>query len=76
MASGIPVLVSNTAFRGHFGHYAEDCIFPERDPKALAEVFKKLYDRRDLLEIGRYLQKQVREKSSITNLIKNIVEKL
>ncbi len=76
MASGIPVLVSNTAFKAHLGQYAEEFTFPERNPRALAERLKKLYVQKDLVEAGRYLQKLVREKSSITNLIKSIVENL
>ncbi len=76
MASGIPVLVSNTAFKGHLGHYAQELMFPERDTVALARLLKDLYARKDLPEIGRYLQNQVREKSSIVRLIKNIVENI
>jgi glycosyltransferase involved in cell wall biosynthesis len=76
MASGIPVLVSNTAFKGHLGHYAEDFIFPERNQVALAEILKKLYDRTDLVKVGQYLQNQVREKSSLKHLVENIVENL
>jgi glycosyltransferase involved in cell wall biosynthesis len=76
MASGIPVLVSNTAFKGHLGHYAEEFIFPERNQVALAEILKKLYDRTDLVKVGQYLQNQVREKSSLKHLVENIVENL
>ncbi len=40
MASGTPVIVSNEAFRGHFGAYANDLIFRERDGKDCAEKIK------------------------------------
>ena len=76
MASGIPVLVSNTAFREHMGIYAKDLMFAERDHDALAELLGRLYVRKDLSEIGRFLQKQVRIKSSINTLIKNIVDNI
>lgn len=76
MASGIPVLVSNTAFNGHLGHCAEDFIFPERNQVVLADMLKKLYDRTDLVKVGQYLQNQVREKSSLKHLVERIVENL
>ena len=74
MASGVPVFVSNQAFIEHLGKYAADLMFPERDVVALAKLFTDLYARKDLPEIGRYLQAQAREKSSLDRLIKNIVE--
>lgn len=76
MASGVSVIVSNDAFKAHLGQYKEVLMFPERDAVALAKLLKDLYAREDLPEIGRYLREQVREKSSLDNLIKNIVENL
>jgi len=76
MASGVPVLVSNRAFIEHLGKYTHDLMFSERDAVALTKLFKGLYARKDLSEIGRYLQVQVREKSSLDRLISSIVAHL
>jgi glycosyltransferase involved in cell wall biosynthesis len=76
MASGVPVIVSNDAFKAHLGQYKEVLMFPERDAVALARLFKDLYARKDFPEIGRYLQTQVRGRSSLGDLIKNIVENI
>ena len=76
MASGVPVLVSNQAFTDHLGKHVHNLMSPERDVVTLAKLFIDLYARKDLPEIGRYLQVQVREKSSLDRLVKSIVENI
>ncbi len=74
MASGIPVLSSNEAFRDYFVEYSDILLFKERDAEDLSLKIKALFNNNDLDKIGEFLVAQAEKKASVVSLIKNISE--
>lgn len=76
MAAGIPVFVSNEAFRDYFGKYTSDFIFPECDAKNLANKIKKFISSGTQEEVRQFLQHQIKKKARVETLVENIVHML
>lgn len=73
MACGLPVLVSNEAFRPFFGQFANDLIFCYNNPADLAQKVANLL-KKDIVKIGKYLSHVVEQKHNVNILIKQILD--
>ncbi len=76
MASGVPVLSSNEAFKTYFNEYSNVLIFKERDQVDLAQKIKHLFEGEDMKKISEFLVKKAQEKASVVSLIKNISDEI
>ena len=76
IASGLPVLVSNHAFKDYLGVYSDRLIFKERDFHDLAQKIISLEKSEDLPDIIKELQDEVGKRASLISLIKKIVSEL
>jgi hypothetical protein len=76
MMAGIPLITSNTAFEGHFGQFSKDLIVNDSDPQDTAFKLFNLYNSKKYTFIGFTLRKEVIKRSSLDNLIANIVKEL
>jgi len=74
MVSGAIPLVSNNAFRSHFGKYADDFIFDFRDADDLAGKMLSLYKRSDLDKVRSEMSSYVRREFDITTVIGKIMK--
>lgn len=70
MATGLPVMSSNRAFRAYFGRYSDDLMFELENHEDLAHKIMSLYERVNLTQLSEYLKQTAREKSSLSTLIK------
>ncbi len=75
MASGVPVISSNMAFKPIFGVYADRLIFRFGDPQDLYLKIKSLMYDKEVYMINEYLKEKSKD-FSIENLIKKIVYEL
>ena len=73
MAAGIPAIVSNEAFRGYFGAYANQLIFKLRDPEGCANKIEGYIKLGDKKALNAFLHQQVYARSSLERLITNIL---
>jgi len=74
MAANCPVVLSNEAFRDYFGVFANDLIFSESSPRECADkIINLLSNSEKRKEIAEYLGEEVKKRSDLNNLIKNIV---
>lgn len=76
MAAGVPVMSSNEAFKDYFGMYSDDLIFKVGDAEDLANKIMSLFEKHNLTRLGLDLQRVVKEKSDVGNLIKNLCERM
>ena len=76
MAAGVPVFVTNEAFRGYFGAHADELMFTEGDADNLALKIMKLFSEDNMTQVGADLQRTVREKADVGMLIRTIFAKL
>lgn len=75
MASGLPILSSNEAFREVLGSISERLMFPVGDEVALSKQLLSIIDLspEGRAELGEALSTIVREKHSLTNFIKKLL---
>ena len=68
--------VSNKAFEGYLGIYADNFIFLERDAKNLAEKIMAFFENKHRDEIAESLFERVKSTSSLDSLVDKILNKL
>ncbi len=73
MAAGTPAVVSNEAFRGYFGEYANELIFKLCDEVDCANKIEAYIKNKNKEALKIFLLKRVEEKSTLSSLIKQIV---
>lgn len=76
MMAGIPLITSNKAFEGHFGQFSKELIVNDNDPEDTAYKIFNIYNSKKYVFIGFSLRKEVIKRSSLDNLIANIVKEL
>lgn len=74
MAAGVPAIVSNEAFRAYFGEYADDLIFKFKDEVDCADKIEAYIKNENKEEIKNFLLKRVEERSTLSSLIKQVVQ--
>jgi len=73
MASSVVVMSSNESFLEHFGKYDSVLRFSFGDPQDLSEKIIYLFENVNFEALEVYLRNKVEEKSSLTKLIRKIV---
>jgi glycosyltransferase involved in cell wall biosynthesis len=76
MASGVPVITSNMAFKDYLGAYAGRLTFERGNAEDLANKIMSLFDSGQAVSIGKDLQKVAKEKADVASLIRKISESL
>lgn len=73
LASGLPLITCNPAFKHVLGAYADRLMFPEGDVGALAEKITGLSRSPDRFEIGKALARVVQKEHSLRVLVPRIL---
>lgn len=74
LAAGTPAIVSNEAFRGYFGEHADELIFKLRDEIDCTDKIEAYIKNQGKESLKSFLLKSVEERSTLSSLIKQIVE--
>lgn len=72
MACGLPVIMSNEAFRPYLADLEGDLVFKYGDAEDLADKIIKIADK-DIVGIGKRLRQMVVDKHSVDNVIQHIL---
>ncbi len=73
MAASLPTIVSNKAFREHFGPFVDRLLFIENDAQDCAEKIIGFVDIDSRKKVGSFLRTEVERRSSLRYLISKIV---
>lgn len=74
MAAGTPAIISNEAFRNYFGQYANELIFKLRDEVDCANKIEAYIKSENKEALVNFLLKRVEEKSTLSSLVKQIIQ--